>query len=128
VLIVDAEPLVRTLAADALTAIGYRIEEAGNAAEALGKVRAAQGRYDAVILDDALPDRSGDAILRELRALHLDLPVLITSRANAAQLARRFASDRCVAVMARPYQAAAFQEVLRALCVRCAGERAPGGA
>ena len=119
ILIVEGEPTVRSLTAEALTASGFRTEEAGNGAEALGKVRAAQGRYDAVVLDDALPDRTGDKLLRELRALHSDLPIVIASQARAAELELLFGNDRYIAVIAKPYNAGSLEDVLRALGIAC---------
>ncbi|WP_129792373.1 response regulator [Sphingosinicella sp. CPCC 101087] len=121
VLVVVAEPTVRTLTADALTTLGYGAEEAGTAAEALGKVRSANVRYDVIIMDDELPDRTGEALARELRALNSDLPILITSRSRAASLAERFAGDRCIAVLGRPYKSGMLQEALRSLGVTPTG-------
>jgi CheY-like chemotaxis protein len=102
-----------------MAASGLRIEEAGTGSEALGKVRAAQGRYDAVVLDDDLPDYTGDSLVRELRALYSDLSIVIASSARAAELKRQFSDDRCVAVIAKPYKAGALQDTLRLLGVAC---------
>jgi len=119
VLIVEGESTVRSLLVEAMAASGLRIEEAGTGGEALGKVRAAQGRYDAIVLDDELPDYTGDSLLRELRALYSDLPIVIASAARAAKLNRQFADDRCVAVIAKPYKAGPLQDTLRLLGVAC---------
>ncbi|UIJ44807.1 PAS domain S-box protein [Sphingomonas cannabina] len=120
VLIVEAEPTVRSLTAEALAGSGFRVEEAGTGSEALGKVRAAQGRYDAVVLDDALPDRSVDGLLRELRALHADLPIVIASQQRADELKEQFGDDRCVRVIAKPYKAGVLDQTLKELRVACA--------
>jgi CheY-like chemotaxis protein len=120
VLLVEADPTVRRLAAEALRSLGMRVEEAGVAAEALGKVRAAQGRYDAVILDDALPDRSATSLVGELRALHADLALVVTSRSDADQRNRDFASDRCTGVLAHPFSGTELGALLRRLGVECA--------
>jgi CheY-like chemotaxis protein len=119
ILIVEAEPTVRSLAADAFAGMGYRAEEAGTAAEALGKVRSAQGRYDLIVIDDELPDRIGEAVVRELRALHTDLPMLITSRSKHDDLAEQFSGDRCIRVIARPYKSGALVEAIRSLNLEC---------
>jgi PAS domain S-box-containing protein len=119
VLIVDRESAVRSLLVEALAASGLRIEEAGTGAEALGKVRAAQGRYDALVLDDELPDHTGDALLRELRALYSDLPIVIASSGRAEELKQQFDADRCVAVIAKPYEAAELRDALRQLGITC---------
>jgi PAS domain S-box-containing protein len=123
VLILDTEPTVRALAAEALAAIGFSAEEAATGTEALGKVRAAQGRYDAVILDDTLPDHSAETLAAELRALHADLPLLVTSSRRAKALAEHFEADRCTSVLARPYAGSQLQAALKALGLRCAQAR-----
>jgi PAS domain S-box-containing protein len=124
VLLVEDEPTVRMLAAEALAAAGLAVDEAASAAEALARVRAARGRYDAVILDLPTADRSGAAAAAELRALHADLPILLASDAPAAPPAAAFAGDRCTGVIAKPYNAEALTRALTLLGVRC-GARAP---
>jgi PAS domain S-box-containing protein len=120
VLIVEDEPTVRAFVAEALGGLGYAADEAATAAEALMKVRAAQGRYDVIVLDAALPDKKGDSLLAELRALHMDMPVLIASGEHAAELAEKFAGDRCTGVLPKPYTGAKLAEALRDLGLRCA--------
>ncbi|WP_343517890.1 PAS domain S-box protein [Sphingomonas sp.] len=122
VLIVEAEPTVRTLAAEALGGIGFRVEEAGTGGEALNKVRAAQGRYDAIVLDDALSDYAADALARELRALHAQLALVIVSQSRAEDLAREFAGDRCTQILSRPYSSGQIQDALRQLGIDCPRE------
>jgi CheY-like chemotaxis protein len=122
VLIAEAEPTVRSLTCEALAASGVRTEVAATGAEALGKVRAAQGRYAALVIDDELPDRSGEALYRELRAGHHDLPIVIASRARAAEIGQRHSGDACLAAIAKPYTASVLQATLRELNVRCRGE------
>jgi PAS domain S-box-containing protein len=123
VLIVEAEPTVRSLTCEALAANGVRTEVAATGAEALGKVRAAQGRYAALVIDDELPDRGGEALYRELRKRHRDLPIVLASGAQAKALAARLADDGCLTVIARPYTAGQLQDVLRGLNVRCRERR-----
>ena len=77
-LVVEGDPTVRLLAVEALTAAGYQPEPAATATEALGKLRAAQGRYDALIIDADLPDKHGRALLKEIRGLYADLPAVLT--------------------------------------------------
>jgi DNA-binding NarL/FixJ family response regulator len=54
-----------------------RVEEAGGAAEALERV--ARGVWSLVLLDISMPGRSGLDILRDLKALHSGMPVLVLS-------------------------------------------------
>jgi len=54
-----------------------QVGEAPTAAEAL--LLARQGRWDVIILDLSLPDRSGLQLLTDLKQEHPDVPVLILS-------------------------------------------------
>jgi PAS domain S-box-containing protein len=120
VLVVEDELLVRMLAVNAIRDLGYTTEEAATAAEALGKVRAAEGRYDVVLVDIGLPDKRGDALIRELRALSSDLPILIASGYDEAELRQRFSTDRRIGVLKKPYGAEHLQAGLRALGIAIA--------
>jgi PAS domain S-box-containing protein len=121
ILVVEAEPTVRMLAVEALAGAGYAADEAANQTEALSMIRSAQGRYDAVIIDDVLGDRTCETFVAELRALHLDLSLLVTSSGRVAALVDRFREDRCTAVIAKPYSASRLSEALQELGVRCGG-------
>ena len=116
VLLAGADPAARLRAAEALLAAGYAADEAGTASELLAKARAAQGRYDAVLLAGPLPDKGEEALLAELRALFAHLPVL-----SAGPLPARFAGDRCMASLPEPWDAEGLAAALRELGLCCAG-------
>jgi CheY-like chemotaxis protein len=64
-LIVDDEPIVRRVAAEVLTKLGYRILEAEDAEEALRI--AAEVHTDLVLTDVVMPGMSGWELVRELQ-------------------------------------------------------------
>jgi two-component system KDP operon response regulator KdpE len=76
VLIVDDEVPIRRFLRVSLSGEGYRVAEAGTAAEALEQV--AGQRPDVVILDLGLPDRDGLAVIRELREWS-SVPIVVLS-------------------------------------------------
>jgi PAS domain S-box-containing protein len=118
-LVVEDDATVRMFAVEALASAGYAVDEAASGSEALNMVRAAQGRYDAVVLDVGLPEKRGDALAVELRAGYARLPILLVSDEHEAELRRRFAGDSCVGVIGKPYNAAKLQAALDGLGVRC---------
>jgi PAS domain S-box-containing protein len=122
-LIVDSDPGIWTSGSSMLAQLDMRVEVAGSGTEALNKVRAAKGRYDVVILDDMLDDHKGSSLASELRALHVHLPLVITSRERASELEKQFSEDPCTAVLVRPYAPGNLEQALRLLDVNC---RAPG--
>jgi CheY-like chemotaxis protein len=115
VLLVEGETTVRMLAAEALATAGYAVDEAANAVEALGKLRASGGRYDAVVVDAALPAGAAGELVDEMRAMHQSLPILLTAMQHIAALEARFSGDRCVAVLDKPYTAQRLEERLAQL-------------
>jgi PAS domain S-box-containing protein len=121
-LLVEDDATVRMFAAEALVGVGYAVDEAASSAEALSRIRVARGRYDAVVLDARLPDRAGEGLAAELRALHADMPILIASGEHAETLAKRFADDRCTRVIAKPYNAATLTRALEGLGLSCRGQ------
>jgi PAS domain S-box-containing protein len=121
-LIVDADPAIWTSGSSVLAELDMRVEVAGSGTEALNKVRMAKRGYDVVILDDELPGHTGSSLAHELRALNLRLPMVITSRTNASQLAKEFSADRCTRVMERPYTPGELKHILSELDVSCSAE------
>ena len=119
-LLVEGDDGIRVLAAEALVAAGYAVDAAANAAEALGRMRAAGGGYDAVVLDLDLPDARGPALAMELRAMHADLPLMLSfSHAPGAEVPQ----DACCARIAKPWRAEDMREALMRLGVRCRGRQ-----
>lgn len=116
VLIVEDEMLVRMFAVDALEDVGFQVLQAGDASEA---TTALAGAADiaAVIVDMGLPDRSGDQLAAEMRAKLQHLPILIASGRSERELKDRFASDKRIGVLVKPYTASMLINALTALGV-----------
>lgn len=102
ILVVEDEPLVRMLAVDIIEELGFRAEEAGSAAEALAKLSGG-GPFEAVIIDIGLPDRGGDCLARDVRALRHDLPILITSGYQRSRFDEAFKGARLMSFLDKPY-------------------------
>lgn len=103
-------------AVDALEDAGFQVLQAGDATEATAALDAA-GDVAAVIVDMGLPDRPGDQLAGELRARLQDLPILIASGRSERELKDRFAADKRIGVLVKPYTAAMLIGALAALGV-----------
>jgi PAS domain S-box-containing protein len=114
VLVVEADPAVRMFAVEALREAGFTADEAADAAEALGRIRAAQGGYDAVVIDAGLPGKPGDALAADIRAERADLKLLICGGGDLSRLR----GERGVAVIGKPYEAEALYAALASLGVQ----------
>jgi len=77
VLIVDDEPPIRRFLRTALTAQGYRVEEAGDGEAALDFLK--RNPVDLIVLDLGLPGMDGLDVIRRLRAEGSVVPVIILS-------------------------------------------------
>jgi two-component system cell cycle sensor histidine kinase/response regulator CckA len=86
-LLVEDEDMVRAVAERALAREGYDIVTACDGEEGLEKVRAG-GEFDLIISDVVMPSMDGPAMLREIRKLRPDLPVLFMSGYAEEQLRR----------------------------------------
>lgn len=116
VLIVEDEMLVRMFAVDALEDSGFQVLQAGDAAEAIAELAKATD-VAAVIVDMGLPDRPGDQLAGEMRAQLQNLPILIASGRSERELKDRFAADKRIGVLVKPYTAAMLVNALAALGV-----------
>lgn len=116
VLIVEDEMLVRMFAVDALEDSGFQVLQAGDAAEATAALVGAPD-VAAVIVDMGLPDRPGDHLAGEMRAKLQNLPILIASGRSERELKDRFAADKRIGVLVKPYTAAMLIGALAALGV-----------
>jgi PAS domain S-box-containing protein len=77
VLVVDDEPAVLAVTAERLQLLGYSVERAASADEALKLLSQGEGRYAAVLTDLAIPVRSGEWLAGVVRTRYPELPVLL---------------------------------------------------
>lgn len=80
-LLVDDDGAFRAVVHSALARRGWRVDEAGTAAEA--EELLAQRLYEVVVLDFSLPDRDGVACLERWRAVGIETPVLALTGADS---------------------------------------------
>ena len=103
ILLVEDEVLIRMVATDQLEDLGYRVETAGSATEAMNKVKLMEGDLALAIVDIGLPDIKGDVLVGELRARHPALPIVVASGYDDPALRQRFAGDARVTFIRKPY-------------------------
>jgi CheY-like chemotaxis protein len=117
-LVVQGDAAVRTLTIEALEEAGYAPDQAATGIEALSKIRAAQGMFDAVVLDSGLNDKSPTGLVQEVRAIQSDLAILVTTEGESER-PEEAADDPCLRHIAKPYTFAQLKEALSELGVRC---------
>lgn len=118
ILIVEDEVLVRMFAVDALEDEGFSVEESANAAEALAKLEALNSEIAAVIIDLGLPDRPGDQVASEMRAMRSDLPILIASGRSERELKERFDLNGRVGIVVKPFTGPMLLDALEKIGIK----------
>ncbi len=118
VLIVEDEILVRMFAVDVLEDAGFETIQAGSGAEALSLFEQRRNDLRAVVIDLGLPDRRGDEIAAEIRSQCPQLPIVIASGRSERELIERFAADKAVAVLPKPYTEPLMLELFDKLGIR----------
>jgi CheY-like chemotaxis protein len=88
ILVVEDDPDIRTTVADILELEGYKVELAGNGAEAIATLQ--HNTPNLVILDMRMPVLDGWGFARRLHEMGMTLPILVMT---AAQDASRWAQE-----------------------------------
>ena len=122
ILVVDDEVQIRRALKSILSTRGYHLEMAATAEEAL--LKAIDAPPDLVILDLALPDRSGIEVCRELRTW-MSAPILVLSvRANEADKIEAL-DEGADDYLTKPFSAGELLARIRALLRRAAALTSP---
>jgi len=110
VLVLDADPAAAEKLADLLRSTGFRPSVGSEGTPALETVR--QGKTDAVIATDDLPDLSGLKLIRELHSIEPRLPVILITRNDDSQTAIEAIKTGAYDCLLKPIDPAELLEVL----------------
>jgi PAS domain S-box-containing protein len=115
ILVVDDEDIVRRVQADQLAMLGYDVESCATGREALEIYREGWERFDAVVLDFMLTDSTGNEVLRELREVNADVPVLVSSGFGPEDQVQELLGQPRTGFIGKPSSLSAFSEALTKL-------------
>jgi two-component system cell cycle sensor histidine kinase/response regulator CckA len=119
ILLVDDEEVVRSTSKAILERRGHTVLTACDGREALEIFRENKNRISLVVLDLTMPVMNGDAALIELQKIEPNVPVLLSSGFDEAQIVRQFEGRNVSGFIQKPYHLARFaQEVNRVLEAR----------
>ena len=108
VLIVEDEPILRSVIARNLRARGHRVREADTAARATEELLTELP--DLLLLDIGLPDRTGWDVMRELRTSELQVQTVVISAVRVS--AERLAEFQPASFLPKPFPLEALLKIV----------------
>jgi PAS domain S-box-containing protein len=112
ILLVEDDLSIQEAVAEVLGELGFKIETAGSATEALNKLKIINGEVEAAIIDVGLPGKTGDVLATELRTIYPSLPIVIASGYGEQTLQSRLTITERVAFLRKPYSTDQLQSAL----------------
>ena len=119
ILVAEDEPRIALFLEKGLRANGFTTDVATDGEEALRLARS--GKYDLLILDLGLPGKDGFEVLRDLRAVNSELPVVILTARDSVRDTVAGLEGGADDYIAKPFR---FEELLARVRLRLRGERA----
>jgi len=111
VLLVDDDDMVRTLCEHALQRAGFEVDAAADGAAALALF--ARHRYNAILSDIRMPGLDGIQFLGKIRALDLDIPVVLMTGSPDVDSAAQAVELGALRYLIKPVRPDTLVEVLR---------------
>ena len=81
ILVGEDEPEVSAYFGIALKCLGYAVELAQDGEEVINHLKSSRSGFSAILLDLEMPRREGMEVLKEIRAIDPEIPVIIVSGA-----------------------------------------------
>jgi len=122
ILVVDDEPMVRTVTQRMLERYGYSVLLAEDGQQGINTL-SGHPEIMAVILDLAMPVMTGDQTAAHLRSIHPTVPIILTSGYPEEEARERFAAVGITTFLQKPY---AVDTLLEKLAAGFDSERARG--
>src|SRR5882672_10206495 len=111
ILVADDERSIRLTLETGLTVNGFRVTCARTGREAIAAARAS--RFDAVVSDILMPDGDGLDVVRELRTVSPDTPIILITAQGSVEMAVRAVSEGASDFIAKPFEIASLAALVR---------------
>jgi len=113
ILVVDDEEAVRGMLLQLLGRAGFEAIAAADGLEAIAIFRERGSGIACIVLDLSMPHLDGLQTLRELRRIHGDVPVILSSGYSESEIEERFRGEGVAAFLQKPFQFQALYDALR---------------
>ena len=119
VIVIDVEDAIRSVTRRMLERIGFRAKTACSGAEGVLLFHANADDVLCVLVDQNMPHMSGEATVRELRALRPDARVVLMSGQSGEDIAERYQALQLTGFLQKPFNLtdlrAAVQSIAQSL-------------
>ncbi len=115
ILLVEDESLIAALAVDSLNELGFDVAEAATARTALEIAHKEIACFALAIVDLGLPDRPGDDLVNDLRALRPDLPIIVATGYGARAVEGKLQGKERIVFLGKPYDFNALDAAIKSL-------------
>ncbi|MCK7472392.1 MAG: response regulator [Desulfomicrobium escambiense] len=93
--------------------LGFQVFTAANGREGLDVFRSHANEIVCVMLDLTMPRMSGEETFGELRQLHRNVPVVMSSGYNEQEVSQRFVGKGLAGFIQKPYTLKVLRDTLR---------------
>jgi len=104
ILFVDDEAALAAMGQAMLERLGYEVVACSSSLEALETFRAAPRRFDLVITDQTMPYLTGEALVRTLRDIRPDVPIILCTGFSHSLDAQKAQALGINAFLMKPWQ------------------------
>lgn len=112
-ILVDDEDEVRCIAERMLSALGFEVLCASNGPEAINLYKKNMESVKVVLLDSTMPDMSGAETMQEIRRLHPEAQIILTSGFEREQAMRGVFGEPPAGFIQKPYETEALASTVR---------------
>jgi PAS domain S-box-containing protein len=113
ILLVDDEPIVRTITASVLTSLGYKVVTATDGNDALFKLAELEGEVKAMLTDLQMPHMNGQVLVRVVLKMMPDLPIIVMSGTFTAEAEADLSGLGVRGRLEKPFDESKLEAVLR---------------
>ncbi|MDQ2987028.1 MAG: response regulator [Armatimonadota bacterium] len=103
ILVVDDEEIVRKVVVASLKRHGFKVLTAANGVEGVKAFEKASDKISKVLLDLTMPVMNGHEVLKRLRAIRADVPIVIMSGYTEQEAIRHFGENDEVVFLQKPF-------------------------
>lgn len=113
ILLVEDEVLISQVASELLGKLGFRVIVASNGREAIELFQKNKSDIDLVVTDLGMPVLDGYGLIRELKIIAPELPIIITSGFGDVDINARIVQSDIAGLISKPYNYSQLRDALK---------------